>query len=103
MVTLNKVYLMGGVVRDLELRYTSQGTAWGSTGTAVTRFWDNEKQEKTEKTDFIDLKFWGPLAEYSEALFRKGAKVFVEGYLRGESWDDRQTGQKRSKLVVVPD
>jgi single-strand DNA-binding protein len=102
MIDLNMVYLMGNATRDLELRYTSQGTAWGNTGLAVTRFWRNpDAEDESEKTDFIDVKFWGPIAERSESLFRKGAKVFVEGYLRDEHWEDRQTGQKRSKLVVV--
>jgi single-strand DNA-binding protein len=105
MIDLNKVYLMGNAIRDLELRYTSQGTAWGNTGLAITRFARNPdaEDEGVEKVDFVDVKFWGPIAESSESIFRKGAKVFVEGHLRGESWEDRQTGQKRSKLVVVAD
>jgi len=102
-IDVNQVYLMGNATRDLELRYTSQGTAWGNTGIAITRFRrDEEKEAEAEKqTDFIDVKLWGPIAEQSEGVMRKGAKVYVEGFLRTEVWDDRQTGQKRSKLVVV--
>ena len=98
MADLNKVFLMGNLTRDPEVRYTSSGTAVTDIGVAINRVYSVEG-EKHEDVTFVDVQIWGPQAE-SEFL-RKGRPVIVEGHLRFEAWDDKQTGQKRSRLRVV--
>jgi len=104
MIPINRVMLMGGVTRDLDMRYTSQGTAWGNSSLAIRRFSKGpDRDEPEHQTDYIEIKFWGPVTEQAERLFRKGRSVYVEGHLKVDHWDDKQTGEKRHKLVVVAD
>lgn len=101
MANLNKVMLMGNVTRDVELRYTPKGTAVADIGLAVNRVRTGESGERIEETTFVDITLWGRTAEIAQQYSGKGKPLFVEGRLHMDSWDDKTTGQKRTKLKVV--
>lgn len=101
MASFNKVILIGNLTRDPELRYTPKGTAIAKIGIAVNRVWTNESGEKKEEVTFIDVDVFGRTAENVGQYMRKGRPIMIEGRLRLDQWDDKQTGQKRSKLGVV--
>ena len=100
MANLNRVFLLGYVTRDLELKYTPKGTAIANLGLALNRVW-TEDGEKKEETTFVDVTLWGRAAEVATQYLKKGQSVFIEGRLHLNTWDDKQTGQKRSRLIVV--
>lgn len=101
MASLNKVMLIGNCTRDPEIRYTPKGTAVTELGLAVNRRYTADNGEKREEVTFIDVTLWGKTAEVAAEYLKKGRPLFVEGRLRLDSWDDKSTGQKRSKLSVV--
>jgi single-strand DNA-binding protein len=101
MPSLNKIFLMGRLTKDPELRYTSKGTAVAELGLAVTRVYSDESSQKREESTYIDVALWARLAEIALQYLRKGSPLFVEGRLQLDTWDDKQTGQKRSRLYVV--
>lgn len=101
MASFNKVILVGNLTRDPELRYTPKGTAIAKIGLAVNRVWSNEAGEKKEEVTFVDVDVFGRTAENVGQYMRKGRPILVEGRLRLDQWDDKQTGQKRSRLGVV--
>jgi single-strand DNA-binding protein len=101
MANLNRVIIMGNLTRDPELRYTPKGTAVGEIGIAINRVWNNEQGQRQEETTFVDVTLWGRQAELAQQHLGKGSCVFIEGRLQLETWDDKATGQKRSKLKVV--
>jgi single-strand DNA-binding protein len=101
MANLNRVLLIGNLTRDPEVRYTPKGTAVADIGLAVNRTIPGEEGERREEVTFIDITLWGRQAEIAEQYLKKGRPVFIEGRLQLDSWDDKQTGQKRSKLKVV--
>ena len=103
MANFNKVMLMGNVTRDIELRYTPKGTAVADIGLAVNRVRTSDGGERIEETTFVDVTLWGRTAEVAHQYSGKGKPLFVEGRLHMDSWDDKATGQKRSKLKVVAD
>jgi single-strand DNA-binding protein len=99
-MNFNKIFLGGHLTRDPEVRYTPNGTAVAETGLAINRTWTDNDGQKQEETTFVDLTFWGRTAEIAQEYLRKGRAVFIEGRLRQDSWEDKQTGQKRSRLRV---
>ena len=101
MASYNKVILMGNLTRDPELRYTPKGTAIAKLGLAVNRVWTNEAGEKKEEVTFVDVDVFGRTAENVGQYMRKGRPILIEGRLKLDQWDDKQTGQKKSKLGVV--
>lgn len=101
MASYNKVILMGNLTRDPELRYTPKGTAIAKVGLAVNRVWKTETGEQREETTFVDIDVFGRNAEIVGQYLHKGSPAFFEGRLRLDTWDDKQTGQKRSRLGVV--
>lgn len=101
MASFNKVILVGNLTRDPELRYTPKGTAIAKIGVAVNRVWTSEAGEKKEEVTFIDVDVFGRTAENVGQYMRKGRPILIEGRLRLDQWDDKQTGQKRSRLGVV--
>jgi single-strand DNA-binding protein len=101
MASFNKVILLGNLTRDPEVRYTPKGTAVADLGIAVNRTYTAENGEKREEVTFVDVTFWGRTAENAGQYLKKGRPVFIEGRLQLDSWDDKQSGQKRSKLKVV--
>lgn len=103
MASFNKVLLLGNLTRDPEVRYTPKGTAVTEIGMAVNRVYTAEGGEKREEVTFVDVTLWGRTAEVAGEYLKKGRPVFIEGRLQLDSWDDKTTGQKRSKLKVVAD
>jgi single-strand DNA-binding protein len=103
MASFNKVILVGNLTRDPELRYTPKGTAIAKIGLAVNRVWTNEAGEKKEEVTFVDVDIFGRTAENVGQYMRKGRPILIEGRLKLDQWDDKQTGQKRSRLGVVAD
>lgn len=102
MASINKVILIGNVTRDPEVRYTTSGKAVAEIGLAVNRrIGGGESGERKEETTFIDVILWGKTAEIAGQYLQKGRPVYIEGRLQLDQWDDKQTGQKRSKLRVV--
>ena len=102
MASFNKVILMGNLTRDPEVRYTPSGTAVTELGLAVNRVWfDKQSNQKKEETTFVDVTLWGRQAEVAGEYLTKGRSVLIEGRLHLDQWEDRESGQKRSKLKVV--
>jgi single-strand DNA-binding protein len=101
MANLNRVLLIGNLTRDPEVRYTPKGTAVTELGLAVNRVYTGEDGERREETTFVDVVLWSRLAEIAHQYLKKGRSVFIEGRLQLDTWDDKQTGQKRSKMRVV--
>ena len=96
---MNKVIMIGHLVRDIELRYTQSQMAIGKTAIAVTRKY-TLNGEKREETCFIDITFFGKQAEIANQYLGKGSKLAVEGYLKFEQWQDNN-GQNRSKHSIA--
>jgi single-strand DNA-binding protein len=101
MASYNKVILIGNLTRDPELRYTPKGTAVAKIGLAVNRTWKNEAGEKMEEVTFVDVDVFGRTAENCGQYLKKGSSMLCEGRLKLDSWDDKASGQKRTKLGVV--
>ena len=101
MANLNKVMLIGNLTRDPELRHTPKGTAVAELGMAINRVWRDEQGQKQEDTTFVDVTLWGRQAEVAQQYLTKGNPCYIEGRLQLDTWDDKATGQKRSKLKVV--
>lgn len=99
--SLNKVFLLGNLTRDPELKYTGTGTAVAKLGLAVNRRFKNKAGEWQDDTLFIDVDVWGKGAEMVDQYCKKGAGVFVEGSLRLDTWE--KDGEKRSKIKVTAD
>ena len=99
---LNDVKLMGNLTRDPEVRYTPKGTAVCDISIAINRLLpDDGSGERREETTYVDVTLWGKTAENAGQYLVKGRSVFIDGRLSLETWDDKQSGQKRSKLKVV--
>ena len=101
MANFNKVFLMGNLTRDPELRYTPKGQAVAKLGLAVNRRYTTESGEAREEVTFVDVDAWGKQAEVISQYCKKGRPLFVEGRLKLDQWDDKTTGQKRSALRIV--
>lgn len=101
MASLNKVMLIGNVTRDPEVKFTPKGSAVADLGLAINRSYTNQGGEKVEEVTFVDVELWGRLAEIAGEYAKKGRPIFIEGRLRIDSWEDKQSGQKRSRLKVV--
>ncbi len=101
MASYNKVILMGNLTRDPELRYTPTGRAIAKLGLAVNRSWKNEAGESKEEVTFIDVDAFGKQAEVLSQYLKKGRPIMIEGRLKLDQWDDKTTGQKRSRLGVI--
>ena len=101
MPSFNKVILIGNLTRDPELRYTPKGTAVARIGLAVNRNWRTETGEQKEEVTFIDVDAFGKQAETIAQYVKKGRPLMVEGRLKLDQWEDKQTQQKKSKLGVV--
>ena len=100
MASFNRVILVGNLTRDIELRYTAQGTAVTEIGLAVN---DRVKRndEWVDETTFVDVTLWARLAEIASEYLTKGSPVLIEGRLKLDTWEDKNDGKKRSKLRVV--
>lgn len=101
MASFNKVILLGNLTRDPEVRYTPKGSAVCDLGLAVNRQYTLESGEKREEVTYVDVVLWARLAEIAGEYLKKGRPIFIEGRLQMDSWEDKQTGQKRTKLRVI--
>ena len=100
-MNLNKVMLAGNLVRDPEIRYTPKGLAIAKFSLAVNRAIGGE--DKRNEVTYVDVDCFGKTAEFVGKSFGKGKNVFLEGRLQFQMWDDRTTGQKKTKLSVIAD
>ena len=103
MADLNKVFLMGRLTFDPELRRTPGGTAVTELRMATSRNWSGRDGERREETLFIDVTVWERQAENCCQYLKKGSTVHVEGALKMDTWDDKATGEKRSKIKIHAD
>ena len=103
MPDLNKVFLAGRLTRDPELRYIPSGTAVCELGLAVSRKYRTKDGEMREETVFVDVTCWDKTAEFVGENFHKGRPIVVEGRLKSDEWEDKNTGQKRSKIKITAD
>lgn len=101
MANFNKVILAGNLTRDPELRYTSSGVAIAKLSIAINRNWRSESGESREETTFVEVDAFRKQAETIGQYLKKGRPILVEGRLKLDQWEDKQSGQKRSKLSVV--
>lgn len=101
MASLNKVFLMGNLTRDPELRVTPKGTPICQFGLAVNRQFKDDSGQTRDETTFVDIEAWGRQGETISKYCTKGRPLFVEGRLKLDTWDDKTTGQKRSKMRIV--
>jgi single-strand DNA-binding protein len=102
MADLNKVFLIGRLTQDPELRYTPNRVAVIDLGLATSRTWTGKEGEKKEDTLFVDVTVWNRQAEMCGQFLKKGSQVHIEGYLKKESWES-PAGEKRSKIKVEAD
>jgi single-strand DNA-binding protein len=104
MANFNQVLLIGNITRQPELRYTPKGIAMTEITVAVNRKWKDASTEiEKEEVTFVECTAFGRIAEVIAETHKKGDPIFVAGRLRTESWEDKQSGQKRSKLSVILD
>jgi len=103
MASFNRVILMGNLTRDCETRFAGNGTAIVKFGMAVNRRYQDAEGNWKEQPTFVDVTIFGKRGESFARFHTKGKLALIEGQLRMDTWDDKQTGQKRSKLYVVGD
>jgi single-strand DNA-binding protein len=103
MANLNKVMLIGNLTRDPETRHTPKGSAVCDLSLAVNRTYVTDSGEKMQEVTYVDITLWGKQAESAGQYLHKGRAVFIEGRLQMDTWEDKQTGQKRSRLKVLGD
>ncbi len=99
----NKVLLMGNLTRDVEVRNLQNDMAVANFGLAVNRKFRTRDGENREEVTFVDCEAWGRTAETMGRYLSKGRPVFVEGRLKLDTWQDKDSGANRSKLKVVID
>ena len=92
---------MGNLTRDPEIKEASNGTAIAKLGMAVNRKWKSKEGEPKEETTFVDVDAFGRQAEVIGQHLKKGRAVMVEGRLKLDQWEDKQSGKNRSKLGVI--
>jgi single-strand DNA-binding protein len=101
---VNKVILIGNLGKDPEVRYTSGGQAVANLRIATSRSWtDKQSGQKKEETEWHDVEVWGKQAEQVGEYLAKGRQVYVEGRLKTDKWQDKTSGQERSRVKVVAD
>lgn len=101
MANINKTITIGRLTRDPEIRSTPRGTAVAEFGLAVNREYRNDAGEKKEDTTYINFTAWGKVAELIGKYCHRSDPVYIEGRLSTDKWEDKQTGEKRAKTVVV--
>jgi len=102
-MNLNKALFVGNLTANPELIYTPKGTPVVNASLAVNEFYTAEDGERQQITTFIDVKVWGPSAENFAKLAKKGQEILIDGSIRQDTWEDKESGQKRSKLYVRAD
>lgn len=101
MAALNKVLLIGNLTRDPELRVTPKGSQVCQVGIATSRKFKDETGNLKEETTFVELEAWGKTAELISRFLGRGSPCMIEGRLKLEQWEDKESHQKRQKIKVV--
>ncbi len=99
-MNLNKVFILGNLTRDPELRQTPNGQNVATFGVATNRMWTNQSGVKQNQTEFHNVVLWGRLAEIAHQYLAKGRLVLIEGRLNTRTWQD-QSGQKRNRTEII--
>ena len=100
-MAFNKVVLLGNLTADPETRTTPSGQNVTSFSLAVNRTWNDASGQRQEETSFINCTAWGPRGETIAKYVGKGRQLLVSGRLQQRSWDDKETGKKRSRVEVT--
>jgi single-strand DNA-binding protein len=100
-MNLNKVFIIGNLTRDVDLRTTPSGMSVASVGIATNRVWNDKSGSRREEVEFHNVVLWGKQAELAKQYLAKGRMVMIEGRLQTRSWDDKQTGQKRFRTEII--
>lgn len=100
MADYNLVVLIGHLTRDPELKYTQGNIPFCNASIAVNKKYKKKDNTEVKEVSFFDLVFWNHTAEIVANHTKKGEAIMVEGELKQQTWDDKQTGQKRSRVVV---
>ena len=100
-MAFNKVILLGNLTADPETRTTPNGQSVTSFSVAVNRTWNDASGQKQEETSFINCTAWAARGETIAKYFSKGRQILVSGRLQQRSWDDKETGKKRSAIDVI--
>ena len=103
MATLNRFTAIGRLTRDVELRVTPKGTAIATFGLAINRKFKGEDGAQKEEVTFLDFEAWQKTAELCSKYLQKGSEVYIESRAKVDTWDDKTSGQKRSKVKFVID
>jgi len=98
---MNIVVISGNLTRDVELRYAPSGAAVGNVNIACNRKWKDQAGELKEEVSFFGVTIFGKQAETVAQYFKKGSPILIHGRLKQEVWDDKQTGKKRDKTVIL--
>ena len=101
MASFNSVTLVGNVTRDPQVKYLPSGGAVCEFGVAMNSKYKTKDGQQKEEVTFVDVTYFGKVAEVCGQYLHKGSSVLVNGRLKSDSWEDKTTGQKRSKLVVI--
>lgn len=101
MASVNKVILVGRLGKDPEIRSTPQGTSVTKFTIATDERFTDRSGEKQERTEWHNIVAWGKLAEICGQYLKKGKLVYIEGSIRTDSWDDKESGQKRYRTEII--
>ena len=101
MASLNRIELIGNLTHDPEIKATPAGRAVGRLRLAVNKRVSDGAGGYTDKATFLDIEVWDKQADFARDYLKKGRQVFVDGYVDMDHWDDKTTGQKRSKLKII--
>ncbi len=99
--SINKVILIGNLGKDPELKYTNNGTAVAKFSLATSDRFKDKAGEFQERTEWHNIVCWQRTAEIAAEYLKKGGKVYIEGRLHTDSWDDKETGQKKYRTEIV--
>lgn len=101
MPTLNRVELLGHLGRDPEARVTANGKPYATFSIAINRTWKTVESEQRQATDWFQVNAWGRLGEICLRYLKQGRLIFLEGRLRAEQWEDKESGTKHSRIIVI--
>lgn len=101
MASVNKVILVGRLGKDPEIRSTPSGTSVAKFSLATDDRYTDRSGEKQERTEWHNIVVWGKLAEICGQYLRKGKLVYIEGSIRTDSWDDKESGQKKYRTEII--
>jgi single-strand DNA-binding protein len=100
-MSFNKFICLGNLTRDVETRFTQSGKGVASFGVALNHKWKTESGEQRDDVTFIDCEAWNRTGEVIAQYHRKGDPIMLQGHIKQDNWEDRESGQKRTKLKLV--